>query len=250
MLGVAACEKPAPPNPYANLDLVPVPTKIADIPLGPAVISTKTAILVHGKPVVSITNGDVDPADKDGLRLPKLTTALLAAPKATALVIALDRSTPYRIMIDEMATAKAQGLTYKDFALVALATDTHEPTALPIRLPETPRGAAINDGDVKPPIQMVVAATSKDFLVWSISGLEGTMQTPKLTVPLADPQAPEKVHAVLSDVVTRNFSGHLPDDQHEVLFMGSDALPASTFLPMMVAMHGVFPDIQLASGFQ
>ena len=116
-----------------------------DLPEGAStVIITKTGIVVsagkEAKSIVSVSNGDVDPAEKEGgttgIKIPRLTNFLSAlhheedaarqrqaggapsaAPAAELLIIA-DRTTPYRLLIEVLFSAKQKEAGYKHFRLI------------------------------------------------------------------------------------------------------------------------------------
>jgi biopolymer transport protein ExbD len=103
-------------------------------------IITKTGIVVEGKSIVSVNNGDVDAAEKEGgtqgIKIPRLTNFLTAlhaqeealhrrqpgydpakAPPPELLIIA-DRTTPYRLLLQVMFSAKQKEAGYKHFRLI------------------------------------------------------------------------------------------------------------------------------------
>jgi biopolymer transport protein ExbD len=116
-----------------------------DLPEGAStVIITKTGIVVtagkEAKSIVSVSNGDVDPAEREGgttgIKIPRLTNFLAAlhheeeaararepgydpntAPPAELLIIA-DRTTPYRLLIEVLFSAKQKEAGYKHFRLI------------------------------------------------------------------------------------------------------------------------------------
>ena len=116
-----------------------------DLPEGAStVIITKTGIVVtagkEAKSIVSVSNGDVDPAEREGgttgIKIPRLTNFLSAlhheedaararqpgydpntAPAAELLIIA-DRTTPYRLLIEVLFSAKQKEAGYKHFRLI------------------------------------------------------------------------------------------------------------------------------------
>jgi biopolymer transport protein ExbD len=116
-----------------------------DLPEGAStVIITKTGIVVtagkEAKSIVSVSNGDVDPAEREGgttgIKIPRLTNFLSAlhheedaararqpgydpatAPPAELLIIA-DRTTPYRLLIEVLFSAKQKEAGYKHFRLI------------------------------------------------------------------------------------------------------------------------------------
>jgi biopolymer transport protein ExbD len=116
-----------------------------DLPEGAStVIITRTGIVVsagkEAKSIVSVSNGDVDPAEKEGgttgIKIPRLTNFLAAlhreeeatrqsqpgydpaaAPSPELLIIA-DRTTPYRLLIEVLFSAKQKEAGYKHFRLI------------------------------------------------------------------------------------------------------------------------------------
>jgi biopolymer transport protein ExbD len=116
-----------------------------DLPEGAStVIITRTGIVVtagkEAKSIVSVSNGDVDPAEREGgttgIKIPRLTNFLSAlhheedaararqpgydpaiAPPAELLIIA-DRTTPYRLLIEVLFSAKQKEAGYKHFRLI------------------------------------------------------------------------------------------------------------------------------------
>jgi biopolymer transport protein ExbD len=100
-------------------------------------IITPVAVVVEGKSIVTIRDGDVDPADKEGgslgVKIPKLSNFLAAlhaqqlAKMAQAdpnnkelpeLLIIADRTTPYRLLVEVMFSAKQKEAGYKRFRLI------------------------------------------------------------------------------------------------------------------------------------
>jgi biopolymer transport protein ExbD len=102
-------------------------------------VITPNGIVVEGKSIVSVNNGDVDPAEKEGgslgIKIPRLTNFLSSlraeeirgmqrsgidpakAPPPELLIIA-DRTTPYRLLIEVMFSAKQKEAGYKHFRLI------------------------------------------------------------------------------------------------------------------------------------
>jgi len=116
-----------------------------DLPEGAStVIVTRTGIVVQVgkevKSIVSVANGDVDSTEKEGgttgIKIPRLTNYLAAlhheedaararqpgfdpaaAPSPELLIIA-DRTTPYRLLIEVLFSAKQKEAGYKHFRLI------------------------------------------------------------------------------------------------------------------------------------
>jgi biopolymer transport protein ExbD len=112
-------------------------------------VITPTAVVVEGKSIVSVANGDVDPAEKEGgslgIKIPRLSSYLAALhneqiknlinagkdpakePPPELLLIA-DRITPYRLLIEVMFSAKAKEAGFKHFRLIVQKNfPTHGP---------------------------------------------------------------------------------------------------------------------------
>ena len=129
---------------------VQLPRTEADAPLPEkawTLVITPNGVVVEGKPIVSVSNGDVDPSEKEGgslgIKIPRLTNFLAAlhqtdlqqtikagkdpTKSAPELLIIADRTTPYRLLVEVMFSAKAkeacvaynnQPLCYKHFRLI------------------------------------------------------------------------------------------------------------------------------------
>ena len=125
-----------------------------DLPEGAStVIITRTGIVVtagkEAKSIVSVSNGDVDPAEKEGgaigIKIPRLTNFLAAlhheedaararqpgynpstAPAPELLIIA-DRTTPYRLLIEVLFSAKQKEAGYKHFRLIVQKSFPNSP---------------------------------------------------------------------------------------------------------------------------
>lgn len=122
---------------------VTLPRTLSDdeLPEGAStLIITKTGIVVEGKSIVSVSNGNVDPAELEGgtqgRKIPRLTNFLAAlrsqeeakhrqdpaydpakAPPPELLIIA-DRTTPYGLLVEVMFSAKQKEAGYKRFRLI------------------------------------------------------------------------------------------------------------------------------------
>lgn len=121
---------------------VALPSTVTDAPVPEkawTLIITPNGIVVEGKTIVPVANGAVDPSEKEGgalgLKLPRLTNFLASlrqeelrafqrsgldpakAPPPELLVIA-DRTTPYRLLLEVMFSAKQKEAGYKHFRLI------------------------------------------------------------------------------------------------------------------------------------
>jgi biopolymer transport protein ExbD len=105
----------------------------------PVFIGTK-AILVDGTPIVAVTNGDVDPSERaggaQGLEITKLRNTLALHRQAfrssegvgpVDLTVIADKSTPYRLLMSVMYSAKQacsrQADCYKQYRLIVSRGD-------------------------------------------------------------------------------------------------------------------------------
>ena len=102
-------------------------------------VITPTGVVVESNPIVSVANGDVDPAEKEGgalgIKIPRLSNYLGALhneeikklvnegkdptkePPPELLLIA-DRTTPYRLLVEVMYSAKQKEAGFKHFRLI------------------------------------------------------------------------------------------------------------------------------------
>lgn len=121
---------------------VQLPRTTTDAPLPEkawTLVITPTGIVVEGKSIVSVNNGDVDPSEKEGgslgIKIPRLSNFLASlrqedikqmqragidpakGPPPELLIIA-DRTIPYRLLIEVMFSAKAKEAGYKHFRLI------------------------------------------------------------------------------------------------------------------------------------
>jgi biopolymer transport protein ExbD len=125
----------------ANAVSLPKSLTSDELPEGAStLIITKTGIVVEGKSIVSVNNGNVDASEKEGgaqgIKIPRLTNFLAAlhaqeeqtrrskpgydpskAPVPELLIIA-DRTTPYRLLLEVMFSAKQKEAGYKHFRLI------------------------------------------------------------------------------------------------------------------------------------
>jgi hypothetical protein len=110
----------------------------------------------------------------------------------------------------------------------------------------------------KMPIGLVVAMPKDKLLVWSISGMEGTLQAPLLAADLADPTAMKRLNAVLVDIVKRRWEGKdRPPATQTIVLMADDATTMQAIADVLVAVRTtvdggtpLFPDVHLSRGFE
>ena len=284
---VAACEKgeaTAPETPAASppasaapkLPVEPVVIARGVEPLadqGPMVVVSASAIAVDGKLVVPVAGGDVPPEEKQGgahgLSIPKLTQFV----KARAAV-AKDGAAPVRLLVDPAAGARlvfAVIVSTRDggaraFQLVVARPDKSI-GALPIELPDSASsGMAVAIDATKKkapppeaPAGMIVSATPDKLILWSMSGLEGTIDAPKLVVPAEGGRFDsEKLTAALVEIAQRRWAdaGRRPPDTRSIIVQVDGSLRFEQLARIIAAVRTrpdgspLFPDVLLGLGFE
>jgi biopolymer transport protein ExbD len=230
----------------------------------PILRATANAIDVERKPVIALRDGTVDPADLEGgamgLLIPTLraflsrlseqiytggrtdpdTGILTISENPAPLALVIDPKLSYGLLLSIVFTAKQAG--FRDFAVVVHAG--RDLKAIPLRLPhKAPPGAG--RAGLKP-----VVSITKDhhMLLWSISGLEGTMQKP--LVNLAPDETTALRKAVAAIVARRKTAGD------EIIVMADQGIAMQTIAEVMAAVRTdeagkpLFPTVLLSSGFE
>jgi hypothetical protein len=106
------------------------------------------------------------------------------------------------------------------------------------------------------PIKLVVSLLHDRVVLWSISGLEGTLHEPKATIATTEPTAMAQLSTALVEIVHRRWPGQRPDDTRNMILMldGKTSMQATTELlgAVRAAADGtvLFPDVLLSSGFE
>ena len=215
----------------------------------PTLVVTKTAVIVEGMSVVAIEAGRIDPSDKEGgtfgIKIPKLSHMLGKIPSAPSLQLAIDKATPYRVLVEVMFSAKQPEAGWKSFDILARRDGTlvRAPVALPdLRVADDPTKPATHPHEA--PVQPVVAITKTDAFVASISGREGTIKEPKLRVSLDDPAAAEKIGEALAGIAQRN-----PTKEPAILMADAET-PVQRVVEMLAAMRPAYPDVRFSAGFE
>jgi len=220
----------------------------------PVIVATKTGIVIEGKTIAAIANGAVDPAEKEGgslgikiVRVSNFMKALadLSTKRGkpiSGVLLVLDPQTPYRLAVEIVFSIKQAGI--RNFALVAKTSAGLGKVAITL-----PDKQTKPDKAVKP----VVSITKDQILLWSISGLEGTLKTPKLTLARGDA---DKLTPALTDIVKRRFKGKRDAADRQVMVQADGAVPIQWVISAIVAVRTaadgseLFPDVLLSSGFE
>jgi hypothetical protein len=103
------------------------------------------------------------------------------------------------------------------------------------------------------PVQLVVAIGKTDVILWSFSGLEGTINAPKLQVPLDGAAAP--LRKALEEIVALRWSGK-ERNEHTILIMADGDTPMGRVEEIVGAARAdaagkpLFPDLTFSAGFE
>ncbi|MFH0903266.1 MAG: biopolymer transporter ExbD [Pseudomonadota bacterium] len=122
-------------------------------------------------------------------------------------------------------------------------------------------GAADDSEPPEPPIQLVVAVTKPEVVVFSLSGQEGTLKEPKAKIPATKPALEypfDKLSEVATEIVKRRWpdKGNRPEKSTEVILMADPEIPYSAIVGAMDALRQakdgglLFPDIIFSTGIQ
>lgn len=100
------------------------------------------------------------------------------------------------------------------------------------------------------PLQLMVSVTKNRMILWSVSGLEGTLEQPKATMGLVAPEsaadAPAyeyaKLNAALIDIATARWGGKMrPEATYEILLQADGDIPYETVVTVMDHMRRPIP---------
>ena len=154
--------------------------------------------------------------------------------------------------IEQLATSWRVPSHDEDFTFTAslqLAIDASAPP--PARAPTTPIDTRPLEPPDQQPLQLVVSVTPHELAVWSISGLEGTLASPKLRVAIDDPEALAKLAAAVAEIAERRWRGTSRDAaSRQVVLMADNAIPMQRVVEIMAAVRPAFPDLLLSTGLQ
>lgn len=100
------------------------------------------------------------------------------------------------------------------------------------------------------PLQLMVSVTKNRIVLWSVSGLEGTLGEPKATINMVPPaitsDAPayeyDKLNAALLEIATRRWAGKKrPAMTYEILLQADGDIPYETVVTVMDHMRRPIP---------
>jgi hypothetical protein len=283
----AGCEKqevtgpevPTPAPPAAEKPKLPFEPVVIDRgvePLaddGAMVTVTTSFIMVDGQQLVPISGGEVPASEREGgafgMKVPKLTAFMRARAGA-----AKDATAPVRLLVDPATSAgvlfavivSARDAGARAFRLVVARPDGSL-GVLPIELPDAraSTGTVIELDAAKKkapppdaPAGLVVSLTRDKLLLWSLSGLEGTIQAPKLAIDAAGGRFDlEKLTASLAEIAQRRWpdAGRRPADSRSIIIQVDRATRFDQLAAVISATRTrpdgnlLFPDVLLSVGF-
>jgi biopolymer transport protein ExbD len=126
------------------------------------------------------------------------------------------------------------------FILGQIDTTLPEHASAAIKPPTAP--------DKEPPLGLIASVTEKNILLWSISGLEGNIVTPKAVIDRVAAEGPAPVYdyakfnATLADIAQRRWGGKVrPKDSYEIILQADPQIPYETVIDVMDNMRRKLP---------
>jgi len=219
----------------------------------PIVAITADAISVDGKAIVQVRKGSVDPLELEGgalgikiMRLSQYSfpnaapqehqvrTFQVGGESPLGINIFAEPETPYRLLFQAIASLRSATPAYRRFSLL-VASKEGTLGSLPIVLPEH---SAYGEGPETEPVMLIVTLTKERLLLWSVSGLEGTLEKPAFVMERDPANSDEydfaKLSAVLAEIVERRWpnGGRTPED-FELLIMANGDAPYRTIAELV-----------------
>ncbi len=185
-------------------------TRVDAVSAGPLVVVTDKSIVIDGMALAAVSGGAIEAASLDAasghIRPVKAwaeswATAARTTGALPAVSIAITPGVPSSLLVQVLASFNAAGA--RDFGLIVRTPDG--PGAVPLHLPVAP---AVPVVDGAQPLQMILSMTPARALLWSMSGLEGTLGSPKLDLtPSAGGVWLATVRDDLADIVKKRWQG-------------------------------------------
>ncbi len=235
-------------------------TRVDAVSAGPLVVVTDKSIVIDGMALAAVSGGAIEAASLDAasghIRPVKAwaeswATAARTTGALPAVSIAITPGVPSSLLVQVLASFNAAGA--RDFGLIVRTPDG--PGAVPLHLPVAP---AVPVVDGAQPLQMILSMTPARALLWSMSGLEGTLGSPKLDLtPSAGGVWLATVRDDLADIVKKRWQGKTrPATEESIVIQFEDALAAGDLVAAAATVRHdaqggrLFPDVLLAAGFQ
>ena len=202
-----------------------------------SLVATRSSIIIDGQPITR-TNA------ANELVIPQLKHVLeqrLDARAKPELTMFLDKATPYRSLIEIVFTAREAGI--KEFYLATQTTRGAVAAKLTMPRSDELAGAATPG--------MMVSVLEHEILIWSRSGLEGSLAKPKHVIPLG-PDALHELTAALSNIAQRWWPAERHDPSRVIALQADANVPAQTIAHVIGAVRAtadggvLFPNVALA----
>lgn len=214
----------------ASTEAKPITRKPVEVPVvagaGYDALDVNRLSLV-ATPQSLVIDGQTVPFDhRDDLVSPQvkrvLEQRLHVTGRAKSLTLFLDRTTPYRSLIELAVSAREAGVEELFFATQTSSGAVEAPLVL--------RTAA--ELDAVPGV--MVSVLERQILIWSRSGLEGTLAKPKRSIAFDHPHALQQLTATLDDIVQRWW---LPRDLRTVSLQADESVPVQTIAHVLGALR-------------
>lgn len=221
----------------------------------PIVAITKNSISVNGDKVVHLRDGAFDESDLEGgamgIKIKPLSNYRFPEPPAEAhqvrtfepggpipkaVSVFAEPTTPYGLLFQTIATLRSNKASFGRFSLLVASTQGLL-GSLPVQLPGAP--ARYVDLE-KEPVHLIVVLTETKLLLWSVSGMEGTLTEPSLVVERDSSKSDEygfaKLSVKLSEIIERRWpeNDRNPED-YELMLMPESTTPYRIIVEFMAA---------------
>lgn len=215
----------------ANADARPITERPVEVPIVAgtgydaldvnrlSLIATPRSLVVDGTPIQFEHTPD--------LVIPQVKQVLqqrLAGRAKPELTMFLDRTTPYRSLIEIAVSAREAGVEELYFATQTSTGAVAAPLALP----------TAQELEASKVPGVMVSVLEREILIWSRSGLEGTLAKPKRSISIEHPQALRELTATLDDIVQRWW---LPRDLRTVSLQADADVPVQTIAHVIGALR-------------
>ena len=166
-------------------------------------------------------------------RQPKVQTFQLSGDASLAINLLCEPETPYRLLFQVIASLRPAD--YRHFSLL-VGSPAGSLGALTVQLPDSRPRLQENFVPTKnsedEPLQLIVSMTKDRYFLWSISGLEGTLDKPRLVVERGGPKGKtggydlERLTDILNEIVKRRWpKAERPEISAEILIQADGSVP-------------------------
>ncbi len=225
------------------------------------VVVRRDQIIVLGEALVQLQDGVVHPSDLQGrphriARLEAFTKQVVdlgrsevdrGGSELTGVLLVIQPDVPFETLFQVVMSIKPSGIAH--YHLLARRAGVR--VAVPIELPAaTPDAAGVVAAGTPAPIGMIVAMTTTNLLVFSISGAEGTINAPALTTAGIRTDDIARVQAALIDIKRRH------SDETRIVVMFDPTISVQLVTETIAAVRAtpdgarLFPDVVLSAGFE